>query len=82
MNQPQMRVLVFILCLTSKMSHDTSGRDSCGMTIFTLPFLFVHREVARGVTDRGVGSGALLGALLAPPQSRASQIEIAIIGPA
>ena len=32
------------------------------MTIFVLPFLFVHREVARGVTDRGVGSGALLGA--------------------
>ena len=44
------------------MSHDTSGRDSGGMTTFTLPFLFVHREIARGVTDRGVGSGALLGA--------------------
>src|SRR5262249_1227920 len=38
-----------IIWLTFQMSHDGSGRDPCS---------------ARGVTDPGVGSGALLGAWL------------------
>ena len=49
------------LGLTSKMSHDGSWRAACRMTINTLLFRFGHHEVARGVTDPGVGSSALLG---------------------
>ena len=45
------------------MSHDGSGRDSCLRTISIRWFHFETPEVARGVTDPGVGSGALLGGL-------------------
>jgi len=43
------------------MSHDGSGRAACGMTICGPRFHFVFGSLARGVTDPGVGSGALLG---------------------
>ena len=43
------------------MSHDGSGHDSCG-TKKLIPLLhFENPKAARGVTDPGVGSGALLG---------------------
>ena len=38
-------------------SHAGSWRASCGVTPFIPLFQFDHREVARGVTDPGVGSG-------------------------
>src|SRR5262245_59329628 len=47
--------------LTSKMSHDGSGRDSCRDTICIRGLHFEFPSVARGVTDPGVGSGALFG---------------------
>jgi hypothetical protein len=43
------------------MSHDGSWRAACLITIKTSPFQFGTHKVARGVTDVGVGSGALLG---------------------
>ncbi len=43
------------------MSHGPSGRDSCGGTICSSRFHFNFGAVARGVTDRDVGSGDLLG---------------------
>ena len=46
--------------LTSEMSHERSGR-AASITIYVLKFHFEIREVARGVTDPAVGSGALLG---------------------
>jgi hypothetical protein len=55
---------------TSKMSHDGTWRAACNVTTWILLFRFDHREVARGVTDPGVGSGALLalsGRLKDPP---------------
>jgi hypothetical protein len=45
------------------MSHAGSWRAACNMTI-RIPLLQVDfHEEARGVTDPGVGSGALFGAL-------------------
>ena len=52
------------LCLTSKMSHDGSWRAACSTTIYFLWFHFEAPSVARGVSDPGVGSGALLGRFL------------------
>ena len=43
------------------MSHDGIWRAACLVTIKTTPFRFGIHKVARGVTDPGVGSGALLG---------------------
>ena len=48
-------------CLTSKMSHGHSGRDSCFGTFSSTMLHFEVPEAARGVTDVDVGSGALLG---------------------
>jgi hypothetical protein len=45
------------------MSHDGIWRAACFITIRTTPFHFEMDYVARGVTDVGVGSGALLGLL-------------------
>jgi hypothetical protein len=45
------------------MSHDGSWRAACSITVGILQFHFGHPEEARGVTDPGVGSGALLGRL-------------------
>jgi hypothetical protein len=78
--QPRVPSLVYrihgreVFCLTSKMSHDGIWRAACLVTIRTTQFRFETNEVARGVTDVGVGSGALLGGLGAPwrrgPESR------------
>ena len=46
---------------TSKMSHDGSWRAACRIRFSNEWFQFGHREVARSVTDPGVGSGALFG---------------------
>ena len=43
------------------MSHAGRRRAACGMTIRSLGFHSEIREIARGVTAPGVGSGALLG---------------------
>jgi hypothetical protein len=43
------------------MSHGGSWRAACIMTIQILWFHFGIHSIARGVTDPGVGSGALLG---------------------
>jgi hypothetical protein len=43
------------------MSHDGSGHDSCLGSVDILWLHFEALSVARGVTDPGVGSGALLG---------------------
>ena len=50
-----------IFCPTSKMSHDTVRRAACITTIHIRWFHFEIPSEARGVTDGGVGSGALLG---------------------
>ena len=50
-----------LFCLTSTMSHDGSGRDSCFGTFSGTMLHFEVPEAARGVTDVDVGSGALLG---------------------
>ena len=46
---------------TSKMSHDAGRHAACIATIYVLWFHFDTLSKARGVTDGGVGSGALLG---------------------
>jgi hypothetical protein len=43
------------------MSHAGIWRAACSMTIHILWFHFEVPSIARGVTDPGVGSGALLG---------------------
>ena len=45
---------------TSKMSHDHGRRAACRMTSWIVRLHLENREVARGVTDMVVGSGALL----------------------
>src|SRR5688572_6306011 len=45
------------------MSHDGSWRAACHITIYFLWLHFETLSIARGVTDPGVGSGALLGDL-------------------
>jgi hypothetical protein len=44
------------------MSHAGSWRAACNITIHFLKVHLEARSVARGVTDPGVGSGALLAA--------------------
>jgi hypothetical protein len=61
---------------TSKMSHDGIWHAACLITIRTTPFLFGTHEVARGVTDVGVGSGALLGLFRRPMSSSRSTISM------
>ena len=51
---------VVLLRPTSKMSHDGSWRAACGMTINFLSLHIETHSIARGVTDPGVGSSALL----------------------
>jgi hypothetical protein len=53
--------------LTSKMSHDGIWRAACLNRNWTMNLHFEVHAVARGVTDVGVGSGALLGGLGAFP---------------
>jgi hypothetical protein len=48
-------------CLTSKMSHGLRWRATCSMTIRNPELHIEIREIARGVTAKDVGSGALLG---------------------
>jgi len=43
------------------MSHDDIWRAACLITISTARFHLETHKVARGVTDVGVGSGALFG---------------------
>ena len=43
------------------MSHGHSGHDSCLESDFGALLHFGKRDVARGVTDVDVGSGALFG---------------------
>ena len=43
------------------MSHACGRRDACRTTFWVLWFHFENPSIARGVTDIGVGSGALLG---------------------
>jgi hypothetical protein len=43
------------------MSHDGIWRAACLITIRTTPFHVGNHEIARGVTDVGVGSGVLFG---------------------
>jgi hypothetical protein len=47
--------------LTSKMSHDGSWHAACRIRLSNLWLRFGHRNVARSVTDPGVGSGVLFG---------------------
>src|SRR5438132_416589 len=48
-------------CLTSKMSHDHSRHDSCRLRLYSRWIHSIVLSLARGMTDVGVGSGALLG---------------------
>src|SRR2546423_1581592 len=50
-----------LFCLTSKMSHAHGRHDSCGLRLIILRFRLIHPSLAGGVTDVGVGSGALFG---------------------
>ena len=43
------------------MSHAHGRRASCGLRLLCRRFHSIHRTLAGGVTDVGVGSGALLG---------------------
>src|SRR5437867_1840836 len=43
------------------MSHAHGRHDSCNLRLLIRLFLSIHRALAGGVTDMGVGSGALLG---------------------
>src|SRR5688572_17918811 len=52
---------VIFFCLTFKMSHADIWPAACLITIRTTQLQFGTHEVARGVTDVGVGSGALFG---------------------
>ena len=49
------------LRLTSKMSHASGRRDACRTTTRNLWFHLESPSIACGMTDTGVGSGALLG---------------------
>src|SRR2546430_41526 len=48
-------------CLTSKMSHDHSRRDSCRLRLYSRWIHSIKLSLARGMTAMVVGSGALLG---------------------
>src|SRR5947199_347619 len=47
-------------CRTSKMSHDHGRHDSCGLRLLNPCLHSILLSLARGMTDVGVGSGALL----------------------
>src|SRR2546427_786602 len=53
----------FAFCLTSKMSHAHGRHDSCRLRLLSPRFHSIRLSLARGMTDVGVGSGALLGLL-------------------
>jgi hypothetical protein len=59
-----------LFCLTSKMSHAGIWRAACLNRNWIRILHFETHEVARGVTDVGVGSGALLGGLGSLPRNR------------
>src|SRR5437870_5050266 len=56
--------------LTSKMSHAHGRHDSCRIRLLIPWFHSVGLSSARGMTDVGVGSGALLGLLLLHANTR------------
>ena len=56
---------------TSKMSHAHGRHDSCSLRLLSPRFHSVFLSLARGMTDVGVGSGALFG-FLAPASSSIS----------
>src|SRR5438477_112550 len=51
----------FVICLTSKMSHDHGRHDSCGLRLYSRWLHSILLSLARGMTAVVVGSGALLG---------------------
>jgi hypothetical protein len=57
------------------MSHDGIWRAACLITIKTTPFHFGTHKIARGVTDVGVGSGALFGGSSSTPKTRDQVIK-------
>jgi hypothetical protein len=54
---------------TSKMSHDGIWRAACLIRSWIQILRFEVHSVARGVTDVGVGSGALLGGSTETPDA-------------
>src|SRR2546422_724012 len=50
-----------LFCPTSKMSHDHGRRDSCWLRLLSPWVHSIRLSLARGMTDVGVGSGALFG---------------------
>src|SRR2546430_1277442 len=53
-------------CRTSKMSHAHGRRGSCGLRLLSPRFHSIRLTFAGGMTDVGVGSGALLGVWMFP----------------
>ena len=51
-------------CPTSKLSHDHGRHDSCSLRLVDPRFHSILLSFARGMTDVGVGCGALLGVRL------------------
>jgi len=47
-------------CRTSKLSHDHGRHDCCGLLIWIRQVHSIYRALAAGMTDVGVGCGALL----------------------
>src|SRR5437016_4426980 len=58
------------LCPTSKMSHDHSRHDSCGLRLYSRWIHSIVLSLARGMTAVVVGSGALFGLFLRNSVSR------------
>ena len=50
-----------LLCRTSKLSHAHGGHDSCSLRFKIRLLHSIPLSLARGMTDVGVGSGALFG---------------------
>ena len=63
-----------VFCRTSKMSHDRGRRASCGLRLLLRWLHLILRSLAGGVTDVGVGSGALLGLFSRPFHPHAKHI--------
>jgi hypothetical protein len=62
------------------MSHAGSWRAACSTTVRVLRFHLEAPSDARGVTDPGVGSGALFGFFLHAMSKRSSVIVISVMG--